>query len=320
MPASFSSLSPVVLFVFDRPNHTEQTLKALSRNDLIEQTELFIYADGPKTDSTNEQIKNIESVREVIRKQKWSKEVHVIESPDNKGLAGSIVSGVTEIINKYGRIIVIEDDIITSAGFLRFMNDALEFYADEDKVMHISGYMYPHKEKLPETFFYQVPYPGGGWATWKRAWDKYIDDTDYLYNYFNSAKGWWQFNKFGGDYLQRQLKMNLSGELKTWFIKWHATLLINRGLTLYPGQSLTHNIGFDNSGSNCPPMTKFDIINPAEIVKIKEIPIKESRKARIIIRQFYQGNFTVKSFIYSLLTRIIKKEGIQKIKRSLYFK
>ncbi len=187
-----------------------------------------------------------------------------------KGLADSIVGGVTEVINKHNRVIVLEDDIITSPGFLEYMNDALDFYEQEEKVMHISGYMYPHTEKLPETFFFNVPYPGGGWATWQRAWKYYISDTQNLYNYFNTARGWWRFNKFGGDFLQRQLVRNLTGELKSWFIKWHATLLIRGGFTLYPGTSLTNNIGFDDSGSNCPGMNKYDVDILADKVMVNQ--------------------------------------------------
>ena len=190
--------APVVLFVYNRPGHTIQTLEALSQNRNAYKSTLYIFSDGPKADANVEEHTRIEQVRQVIRLKQWCKEVIIRESDDNIGLADSIVNGVTEVVTKHNKVIVLEDDVITSTGFLEFMNDALDLYEEEEKVMHISGYMYPHEKDLPETFFFNVPYPGGGWATWYRAWKNFQNDTEYLYNYFNTAKGWWKFNKYGG--------------------------------------------------------------------------------------------------------------------------
>lgn len=311
------SLAPIVLFVYNRPRHTEETLNALMQNELAAESMLYIFSDGPKNGATQEQLGKITEVRQVIRSKKWCNEVIFRESDCNKGLADSITSGVTEVIERHQKVIVLEDDIITSTGFLKFMNDALDFYENKEKVMHISGYMYPHTKKLPETFFFCVPYPGGGWATWQRAWKYYISDTAYLYNYYNTAGGWWKFNQFGGDFLQRQLVRNLTGEMKTWFIKWHATILIKGGFTLYPGISLTNNIGFDDSGSNCPEMNKYEVEKLAEHVGGAKIPFVESRKAKRMIRRFYQGPFSLKKAVYSTITRFIKKETIQQIKKKI---
>jgi hypothetical protein len=284
-------LAPIILFTYNRPQHTEQTLYALMLNELASESELYIYCDGPKENATDQQKHLITEVREVIRKRSWCKNVHIIESKVNKGLANSIIDGVTEVINKHGKVIVLEDDIVTSVGFLKYMNDALNFYENEEKVMHISAYMYPHKEKLPETFFFNVPYPGGGWATWQRAWKYFNNDANYLYSSFQANKKWDLFNKFGGRLLQKQLKANIDGQIKTWFVKWHAVLIMHGGFTLYPNCSLTNNIGFDDSATHCVAMTKFDIDNLAEKIEVKKIKLKESKKATRIILHFYQGNY-----------------------------
>ena len=155
-------LAPIVLFVYNRPWHTEQTLNALMQNELADQSVLYIYADGPKENATEEQLKKIEEVRHVIRTKKWCKEVHIIESEKNKGLADSIINGVTEIVNKYGKVIVLEDDIVTSKGFLKYMNEALELYKEEDKVYHISGYMFPVKGNCLKPFFIDRLHAGDG--------------------------------------------------------------------------------------------------------------------------------------------------------------
>ena len=282
------TLAPIVIFSYDRPKHLQQTLDALAKNELASKSNLFIYCDGAKDSAPAEQVTRIQENRRVAREANGFKSVTVIERPKNVGLKANIVGAVTEIVNKYGRIITLEDDIVTSPGFLHFMNEALEIYKNDDKVMHISGYMWPHRWPLPETFFYQVPYPGGGWATWERAWQYYNDDVDELYYKWESK--WVKFNKFGGDYLQKQLIANFKGEMNTWFIKWHAVLLERNALTLYPGKSLTNNIGFDELASNCYATNKFDVI-PTDFVKVGRRSIRENRLAAHEIYAFYQGRW-----------------------------
>lgn len=310
-------LAPIVIFSYDRPKHLQQTLDALAKNDLANKSDLFIYSDGTKLMSegmnelTNERYAEytlrIEETRQVAHAAKGFKSVTVIEREKNVGLKANIVGAVTEIVNRYGRVITIEDDIVTSPGFLRFMNEALEMYKDDEQVMHISGYMWPHRWPLSETFFYQVPYPGGGWATWARAWQYYEDDASKLYHQWENR--WNEFNKFGGDYLQKQLVANFEGQMNTWFIKWHAVLLERGALTLYPGRSLTNNIGFDELASNCYLTNKFDVV-PVDTIKVKRIPIQENKLATHEIYAFYQGRW---------YNRRRRKALINKLKKMLYF-
>lgn len=282
-------LAPIVIFSYDRPDHLSKVLTALAKNDLADQSVLYIYCDGAKDTASEEQRNRIVRNREVARAATGFKELHVIERPKNIGLKDNIVGAVTEIVNQYGRIITLEDDIITSVGFLKYMNDALELYKDDDKVMHVSSYMFPHKWKLPETFFYEVPYPGGGWATWARAWQYYDDDTEKIYKEW--CHRWDEFNHYGGTNLQDQLVRNLQGTLRTWFVKWHAALLSRGGLTLYPTWSLTTNIGFDSSGSNCFTTNKYYIYNLKDYVRVKRVPIRENRLAAHEIWAFRNGRW-----------------------------
>lgn len=279
-------LAPIVLFVYNRPWHTEQTLKALMRNELADQSVLYIYADGPKENATEEELKKIEEVRQQIRKKKWCKEVHIIEAEKNKGLATSIIDGATEVVNKHGKIIVLEDDIVTSKGFLKYMNEALDLYEKNKKVFHISGYMYPHTEKLPNTFFFNVPLCWG-WATWKRAWSNFNNDTDELIQRINKKKLWAKFNKFGSTFLADQLKANQTGTINSWFVKWHASVMLNNGFCLFPGMSTVNNIGFDSTGIHNGTTDAYLHQDLSEFVKIKNIALKESAKAEKIIKNFY---------------------------------
>lgn len=280
------NLSPIVLFVYNRPWHTEQTLAALSQNELADQSELYIFADGPKADATKEAKEKVKEVRQIIRKNNWCKTVHIIESINNKGLASSIIEGVTTIVNKYGKVIVLEDDIVTSTGFLKYMNKALDLYENEESVFHISGYMYPHWESLPDTFFFNVPLCWG-WATWQRSWRFFRNDDQQLVNYFDTNSNWGDFNLFGGNYLENQLRGNVSGRLKTWFIKWHASVMVQNGFCLFPGRSLVDNIGFDNSGIHNETTETFSHPSLAAYIPVSKIPFQQSVLAEKIIKIFY---------------------------------
>lgn len=282
------NLAPIIVFSYNRPDHLRRTLEALSKNDLASESVLYIYCDGPKPDATEEQRQKIIANREVAHAAAGFKEVNVVERDGNFGLKNNIVGAVTEIVNQYGRVVTLEDDVISSVGFLKYMNDALETYQDENQVMHVSAYMYPHKCKLPDTFFYLVPYPGGGWATWRRAWNCYNDNTQELYEYWKDK--WDVFDVFGGDYLSKQLKKNLDGSMNTWFVKWHAVMLQKGALSLFPGRSLTNNIGFDDMATHCYATNKFDVI-PTDYVKVERLPVRVNKKASRVIYDFYQGHW-----------------------------
>ena len=299
------NLAPIVVFSYNRPDHLRRTLEALAKNEWADRSVLYVFCDGPKADASPEQKERIARNREVARSITGFRELHVVEREKNVGLKNNIVGAVTEIVNRYGRIITLEDDVVSSVGFLRYMNDALELYKDDEKVMHVSAYFYANKETLPETFFYRVPYPGGGWGTWKRAWDHYSDDSAALYEYWKTR--WDEFNVFGGTSLQQQLEDNFTGRINTWFVKWHAVLLQMGGMSLFPKKALTTNIGFDGSGSNCYVTDKFYIEHPLEHVNVYRIPVVENKKAAKIARIFKSGHWYSKRNRVRFLQRITRK-------------
>lgn len=241
------TLAPIVLFVYNRPRHTELTLEALMLNELANESILYIYADGSKNKSGISENEILET-RNVIRKKQWCKEVIIIETDVNKGLADSIIDGVTEVINQHEKVIVLEDDIITSKGFLRYMNESLHLFKDELKLMHVSAYSYPLN--LKNQFFLM---PGGtcwGWGTWKRAWVLLNTDAFYHEKWIREANLIHRFNFKGSKALYTQLLDNVTGTRKTWAILWRATIFKNQSYTLYPPISLTRNIGTDGSGTH----------------------------------------------------------------------
>lgn len=284
-----NNLAPIVVFAYNRPDHLRQTLEALAKNDLASESVLYIYCDGAKKNASVDCKVRISEVRCLAKQQSWAKKTYVIESPYNRGLADSIIGGVTEIVNKYGRVIVLEDDMITSKGFLKYMNDALEIYKDEEKVMHITGYMFPIKKRLPETFFYEVPHCWS-WATWQRAWKYFSNDIDSLYNYWKND--WNTFNHWGEADLQRQLEANYKGTLYTWYVKWHAVVLKMGGLTLWPRKALVYNIGCDGTGENCSNWHGLDTPSRAEYINVEHLDrIAESHRAYRLIKDFNYGHW-----------------------------
>ena len=311
------SFAPVVVFAYDRPDHLGQTLSALATNDLAGESILYVYCDGAREWGGEEEgtqskgqgsyitkrygimysskeeyeayLNRIEETRNVARQQTGFKEVHVFEREKNVGLADNIVGAVTEIVNQYGRVIAFEDDIVCTRGCLTYLNEALELYKDDEKVMHVSAWMYPNKGQFPTTFFYDSPYPAGGWATWQRAWRHYNPDTADHVAYWQDK--WKEFDIEGEDYLSRQLIGNFNGTLKTWYVKWYSSMRRMGGLCLYPGTAMSNNIGWDNSGETSLAITRYNVANPAEYTKVERVPIRRNKKAFHYIKVWYSGHW-----------------------------
>jgi hypothetical protein len=243
-----TNLAPIILFVYNRPHHTLQTLEALYNNELAKDSVLYIFADGIKDNAKSENNKKVNETREIIRKRQWCKDVVITEREQNFGLAKSIIEGVTEIINKHGRAIVLEDDLVTSPYFLKFMNDALVKYEKEDSIACISGYIYPIKD-LPELFFIKGA-DCWGWATWKRAWDILETDGQKLLNELEQKKLTNQFDLNNSYPYTKMLREQISGLNNSWAVRWYASAFLKNKLCLYPGKSLVNNIGTDGSGSH----------------------------------------------------------------------
>lgn len=248
-------LAPVVLFVYNRPWHTQQVIESLQKNEYAEQTDLIIYSDGPRDDQT---WIRVQKVRNYIRNIGGFRSVKIIEHKGNLGLSKSIIEGVTEILSEFGCAIVLEDDVLTSQYFLRFMNDALERYQKYEKVMHVSGYMFPIDSKgLDETFFIR-PTSCWGWATWQRAWKYYKKEPEKLIREFSDSMIQ-EFNIDKASRFFKQIEDNYSGVINTWAIFWYATVFLEGGLSLHPSVSMTQNIGMDNSGMNCRRSSYYDV-------------------------------------------------------------
>jgi hypothetical protein len=237
-------LAPVALFVYKRPEHTKRTLEALLDNSGFDGRTLLIFSDGPKTPADQ---KAVDSVRAICREVTGAN-VKIIESKTNLGLATSIITGVSKTVNDYGRVIVLEDDLVTSPSFLRFMDSALEKFKNERRVASIHGYSYP-AEGLPESYFLRGA-DCWGWATWKRAWDLFEPNSEELLRKLKRKRLLPAFDFQGAYPFSEMLRRHAVGLNDSWAIRWHASIYLEDMLTLYPGRSLISNIGLDGSGSN----------------------------------------------------------------------
>lgn len=280
------SFAPIVLFVYNRPQHTRRTVEALLKNEQAGNSDLIIYADAAKTASA---ASAVQAVREYIKTITGFKSVRIVERPNNFGLASSVIDGVTHVVNEYGRVIVLEDDLVTSPYFLKYMNDGLIRYEHESAVISIHGYVYPVKEALPETFFLRGA-DCWGWATWKRGWDLFESDGAKLLAEL-IRKGLTQKFDFEGAYPYiKMLKDQIKGKNSSWAIRWHASAFLANKMTLYPGSSLVLNIGNDSSGTHCGTTDVFsgEIANLP--VKIQDSKIVENITAYDAIVKFFFEN------------------------------
>ena len=277
-------LAPVLLFVYNRPLHTKDLIDSLCLNSLSRESDLIVFSDGWHDEADKEKVIQ---VREYLKTVSGFKSIEVIEGQQNKGLAQSIITGVTMVVNRYGRVIVLEDDLVVSPYFLQFMNDALEVYKDEARVGHIQACDFTGDISLPDTFL--IKWTGSwGWATWDRAWKLFNPDGKDLLEQLESRKLTKEFD-FGGTYpFTRMLRRQIKGINNSWAIRWNASLFLADVLSLNVGKSLVRNSGFDGSGTNCGGGNLYDSsmwMNPLPVIPVT--PIGENKLARRAFARYY---------------------------------
>ena len=295
------NFAPIALFVYNRPEHTRRTIKFLQQNLLANESRLFIFSDAAK-DSSQQLL--VDEVRAIIRLVDGFKSVEIIERKTNFGLAESIINGVSTLVFEYGKVIVFEDDLISSAYTLQYFNDALQRYQNEEKVMHIGAYMYPLKgENLPETFFYRAA-TSWGWATWERAWRDFEPDVNKIIARFDRKKKN-EFSIQGTMNFWKQIIEFKRGRNNSWAIRWYASIVLKGGLTLNPSKSLINNNGHDGSGIHSGLNDIYHvIINPVLLTTFPE-KIEENKEAYLAIKDFLK---TRKGSLWQRILRFAKQK------------
>jgi len=289
--------APIALFVYNRQYHTQRTVEALQQNELAKESDLIIFSDGPRLEV---QAEKVDKVREYIRQIDGFKSVTIVERKANFGLARSIIDGVTMTVSKYGRIIVLEDDMVTSRFFLTYMNEALEKYATNERVVSIHGYVYPVVQPLPEAFFL----PGAdcwGWATWSRGWACFNSDGQFLLDELKRRKLIGAFDYNGAYLYSKMLEGQIKGTNDSWAVRWYASTFLAGKLTLYPGRSLVHNIGNDNSGTHCGESYGLDSELSKTAINLRNISDQTSETGMRAFEGFFRQQRT------GLLQRLVRK-------------
>jgi GNT-I family len=241
------TLAPVVLFTYNRPKHTLSTLRSLSQCALSQNARLFVYCDGPKNDYQRDDVAR---VREAVRSHEWCAEVNVIERDHNFGLARSIITGVSQQCEQYGKVIVLEDDLLLAPMFLAYMNAALDRYQADEKAMQVSGYSFTEELEVEDDAVFLPFTTTWGWATWARAWDAFDPLCPGYEQLRDDSATRSKFDLYGAYPYFELLEQQLQGRVDSWGICWYLSVFIRSGLTLFPVRSLVHNTGFDGSGTH----------------------------------------------------------------------
>lgn len=328
-----NQLAPIVLFAYNRPWHTQQVLNSLTQNVEAKDSVLYVFCDGAKENSSEKDLIKIEEVRKLINSENRFKKVVIKVQEKNIGLANSIIEGVTEIVNSYGKVIVLEDDLILSPYFLSYMNDSLIRYENNLKVGQIGACnFFGCGKNFPDCFFLPIP-DCLGWATWKDRWQFFNPNVNELIKQLDEDETKKNiFNAYGAYDFMNMLELQKQGKVDSWAIRWQAVCVLKGWLTLYPNPSMTNHIeSNDATHANVnikPPifikLPNFQTIEVKQIDKVinafklgysgkgdyygqekREYKIKKIKNIKKIIKQF------IPPIIFKLLKKIKKKRQIQ---------
>ncbi len=274
--------APIALFTYSRADHTRTAIESLLTNNEAKDSDLFVFSDGAKTESKKEAV---EENRRFIRTITGFKSITIIERKENWGLSKSLISGITEIVNKYGKVIVVEDDLVVSPYFLKYMNEALEKYRDDDRVASIDAFLNPIDCVAPETFFLRY-FACWGWATWKRAWDLLNTDSRDLLRQLRWKKN--DFNIGGTGPFYGILYCDKVGLNDSWAVRFYASCFLKGKLHLFPGRTMAIQSGMDGTGTH----SGFDNVYSGmslstSPIKVEDINIAENKEMYDVYSSFY---------------------------------
>lgn len=285
--------SPILLFAYKRLNVLIDTVECLKENLLSSESDLFIFSDAAKKE---EDTKVVEAIRAYLHSVEGFKSVTILEAEQNKGLAKSIIDGVNFVMEKYDRVIVLEDDLKVTKNFLAFMNEGLEFYSKKSEVFSISGYNYsfPLENKKKYDNYFATRGCSWGWATWRDRWVK-VNWNISTYDFSNSQLKS-RMDDSGSD-LYSMLRKQKEGKIDSWAIRWYYNQITSGGLTVYPVMSLVDNQGFDQDATHTKVYNRYrTFFMPEEKQEFYFDP-------RPAINIYYQRKIQRK---FSILTRIVQ--------------
>jgi hypothetical protein len=293
-------LPPITLFTYARPDHTRRTVESLLRNPQAPEHNLIVFSDAAHTFDKQAAV---DEVRAYLATISGFRSVTIHHRPHNLGLANSIIGGVTQVLAEHERIIVLEDDMVTSPHFLAYMNEALDRFSDDERVISIHGYVYPVQQTLPEAFLL----PGAdcwGWATWRRGWRLFNPNGQALLDELKRRNLLKNFDFNGAYGYSQMLEAQIKGTNDSWAVRWYASAFLAGKLTLYPGRSLVHNIGNDDSGTHCGADTSYDAELSETPIDLSKLEVTASVQGRAAFETFFRKS---QANLVGMLRRRIKK-------------
>lgn len=307
-----NNLAPIVLFVYNRPEHTKKTICSLLDNELARYSTLYVYSDHYKTEKDRG---NVLEVRNYIKSIEGFKVIKIIEREENWGLAKSVINGVTEVLNEYGKVITLEDDLVFAQNFLRYMNEGLEYYENTPRIWAIGGHS--HSITMPKEYkhgyYVAIRTCSWGWATWKDRWDTIdweVSDYDKIRKDKKLQK---EFNRGGNDSFD-MLKAQMNHEIDSWAVRWDYSASKQNRYTLYPINTMVASTGMDGSGVHCAPDPRFMDIEPVGVVYYEfDHNIEFNSEIARAVYNYYKKDLL--HVCWSYLSNVLDAAGTKKLKK-----
>lgn len=312
--SSKKNYAPIVMFVYNRADHFEQTYQALAACPEAKGSELFIFSDGAKNETGAIKVQEVREALQAVKEKNDFLALHIIESSVNKGLATSVITGVSQVMEDFGQAIVVEDDCVVSPYFLHYMNKALDFYRDDERIGSVAGYtpVFPFPEDYTEDVFLTYRSCSWGWATWKDRWDTVDWDMDYMKEFYRHPKLVRKINSCGADRFIR-LYRQTKGNSSSWSVRFGAQLVLNEQYTVYPRNSYVSNIGCDASGVHSSAedaeIAQVDLhkaIAEPELRKLSYVP-----RIQKVMKKHYSGGVISDIKRFLLTNAIVIKERLK---------
>jgi glycosyltransferase involved in cell wall biosynthesis len=306
-------LAPIVLFTYNRPIHTQNVLNSLANCEEAKECLLYVFCDGAKENVDATGLNKIDEVRKIVASENRFKQVIITVQEKNKGLANSIIDGVTQVVNEHGKVIVLEDDLVFSPYFLNYMNDSLIRYENDERVGEIGACnFFANGSKYPNAFFANMP-DTWGWATWKNRWEKFNSDAVYLCKELQKKDLMYQFNTHGSYDMEGMLQEQIFGKVDSWAIRWQAVMVLNNWLCLYSNPAFSNHIDSVDATH-----AKINVVPPLQLEKPNFETVAAVELPEIIsaIKKGYAG----KSDYYgNYKSKYLKKKASKLLKKALLF-
>jgi hypothetical protein len=297
--------APICLFVYNRVDDVKHVVESLQQATGSQSVDLFVFSDGAKKKSD---IDSVESVRMYLKSVSGFRSMQVIESDCNKGLANSIISGISKVLENHDACIVLEDDLRVSIDFIQYMNLSLDMYKDNVEIFSISGFGLDVGVSNDFGNYFWERAHSWGWATWKDRWETVIWDKEYIENLLPKLSVLQIHNIMGSDF-RGMCQSFIKGRINSWYVRFAFNQYVQGKLTSYPFISKVKNEGFSEQATHCKNYNRYRtryIGNSPTCFLSNDIQVQPT------IRQKCLSYFSISSRAYGKVMTLLLRFGIVK--------